>query len=182
MTKKEIILATALELFGERGYDSTSTSQIAKQAGVSEGLIFRHFTNKAGLLTAIMEDGVAQIAATMSAYKTADDPREAIAHHISQSLELIRTHEKFWRFATKVRFQSAVQETASATIDGTNQFIINNLSENFKKTGAARPELEALLLFAVIDAVCIHWLQNPAAYPLDDMKDLLIQKYRYGQF
>lgn len=182
MTKKEIIQATALELFGEKGYDSTSTSQIAKQAGVSEGLIFRHFTHKAGLLTAIMEDGVAQIASTMSAYQTVDDPREAIIQHIGQSLELIRTHEKFWRFATKVRFQAAVQETAAATIAGANQFIINSLTDNFKKAGAAQPELEALLLFAVIDAVCIHWLQNPTEYPIDAMKNLLIQKYSHGQF
>ncbi|MEZ0374295.1 MAG: TetR/AcrR family transcriptional regulator [Candidatus Sericytochromatia bacterium] len=40
------ILAAALELFAERGYAATSTGAIAKQAGVAEGLIFKHFRSK----------------------------------------------------------------------------------------------------------------------------------------
>jgi AcrR family transcriptional regulator len=55
MDKKEKILTVALALFSSQGFDSTSTSLIAKKAEVSEGLIFRHFTNKEGLLMAIME-------------------------------------------------------------------------------------------------------------------------------
>ena len=38
--KKEKILNAALELFANDGYNVTSTSKIAKTAGVSEGLIF----------------------------------------------------------------------------------------------------------------------------------------------
>ena len=49
MSNKENILHTALRLFAEQGYDRTPTSQIAREAGVSEGLIFRHYGSKAGL-------------------------------------------------------------------------------------------------------------------------------------
>ena len=52
--KQELILETALRLFAKYGFDTTPTSQIAKEAGVSEGLIFRHFTNKDGLMDAIL--------------------------------------------------------------------------------------------------------------------------------
>ena len=46
MTEKQIsILESALELFSSKGFDAVPTSLIAKQAGVSEGLIFRHFKN-----------------------------------------------------------------------------------------------------------------------------------------
>ena len=51
--KKEKILLTALELFANEGFKSVTTSKIAKEAGVSEGLIFRHFENKKGLLNAL---------------------------------------------------------------------------------------------------------------------------------
>ena len=44
--KKEQILNAALELFANDGFTATSTSKVAKRAGVSEGLIFRHFGNK----------------------------------------------------------------------------------------------------------------------------------------
>ena len=54
--RREQILKTALKLFAERGFDATSTRQIAKEAGIAEGLIFHYFPTKASLLTAILED------------------------------------------------------------------------------------------------------------------------------
>lgn len=49
------ILDTALRLFSERGYRGTSTRRIAREAGVSEGLIFHHFARKRDLLAGIGE-------------------------------------------------------------------------------------------------------------------------------
>jgi AcrR family transcriptional regulator len=54
--RREQILETALKLFAERGFDATSTRQIAKEAGIAEGLIFHYFPTKASLLTAILQD------------------------------------------------------------------------------------------------------------------------------
>ena len=54
--RREQILATALGLFAAQGFDATSTKQIAKEAGIAEGLIFHYFPTKASLLTAILED------------------------------------------------------------------------------------------------------------------------------
>jgi AcrR family transcriptional regulator len=54
--RREQILETALKLFAERGFDGTSTRQIAKEAGIAEGLIFHYFPTKGSLLTAILED------------------------------------------------------------------------------------------------------------------------------
>jgi AcrR family transcriptional regulator len=54
--RRKQILETALTLFAERGFDATSTKQIAKEVGVAEGLIFHYFPTKASLLTAILED------------------------------------------------------------------------------------------------------------------------------
>jgi AcrR family transcriptional regulator len=54
--RREQILKTALKLFAAQGFDATSTRQIAKEAGIAEGLIFHYFPTKASLLTAILED------------------------------------------------------------------------------------------------------------------------------
>jgi AcrR family transcriptional regulator len=54
--RSEQILETALGLFAAQGFDATSTRQIAKEAGIAEGLIFHYFPTKASLLTAILED------------------------------------------------------------------------------------------------------------------------------
>jgi len=54
--RREQILATALGLFASQGFDATSTKQIAKEAGIAEGLIFHYFPTKASLLASILED------------------------------------------------------------------------------------------------------------------------------
>jgi AcrR family transcriptional regulator len=182
MTKKEQIFQVAMALFAEKGYSGSSTSLIAQRAGVSEGLIFRHYQNKAGLLQAIIAEGMAQIAQTMSAYGTATEPRQAILQHIEHSLEAIQQHAQFWRLASKIRFQDAVQAQAAAQIAEVNQFIVRHLSDNFQKLGAPEPLAEALLLFAQIDAVCLHWLQDPEGYPLQAVQRTLIKKYQYANF
>ncbi|MCI2170445.1 TetR/AcrR family transcriptional regulator [Schleiferilactobacillus perolens] len=56
MTTKQIsIIAAAVDVFAENGYANSSTKEIAKRAGVAEGNIFSTFTNKRGLLHAIID-------------------------------------------------------------------------------------------------------------------------------
>lgn len=58
----ERILRVAKTLFANRGYEHTSTSAIARQAGTSESQLMKHFGSKAGLLEAIFIDGWGAIA------------------------------------------------------------------------------------------------------------------------
>ncbi len=55
VTEKQIkIVQAAVEIFAEKGYSATSTSEIAQKAGVAEGTIFRHYKTKQNLLLAIV--------------------------------------------------------------------------------------------------------------------------------
>jgi AcrR family transcriptional regulator len=57
----ERILRVAKTLFANRGYEHTSTSAIARQAGTSESQLMKHFGSKAGLLEAIFIAGWTEI-------------------------------------------------------------------------------------------------------------------------
>lgn len=50
--KQQAILKACVELFSERGFSNTSTSQIAERAQVAEGTIYKHFGTKENLLYA----------------------------------------------------------------------------------------------------------------------------------
>jgi AcrR family transcriptional regulator len=51
MTEKQRnILEAAIHLFAEKGYNGTTTNEIAKLAGVAEATIFKHYRTKKGLL------------------------------------------------------------------------------------------------------------------------------------
>ncbi|MDF2960859.1 MAG: TetR/AcrR family transcriptional regulator [Paenibacillus sp.] len=55
MTEKQLkILQSAIEIFSEKGYAASSTSEIAQRAGVAEGTIFRHYKTKKELLMSIV--------------------------------------------------------------------------------------------------------------------------------
>lgn len=52
--KEKLILDTAIKIFADKGFDKTTTKEIAKEAGVAEGTIFRYFKTKNDLLTGII--------------------------------------------------------------------------------------------------------------------------------
>jgi len=52
--KQEALIRAATKLFASKGYDLTTTREIAAVAGCAEGLIHRYFQGKAGLLLALM--------------------------------------------------------------------------------------------------------------------------------
>lgn len=53
--RREQILQTAVSLFSQRGFKGTTTKEIARVAGVSEAMVFRHFENKDALYGAILD-------------------------------------------------------------------------------------------------------------------------------
>ena len=54
-SKKQAILKTAARLFANQGFDATTTLQIAREAGVTEPLIYYHFKGKDDLFTRIID-------------------------------------------------------------------------------------------------------------------------------
>lgn len=54
--RRRHLIDAALHLFSTRGFRGTTTKAIAAAAGVSEGLLFRHFPTKEDLYTAILQE------------------------------------------------------------------------------------------------------------------------------
>ncbi|MEJ7849204.1 MAG: TetR/AcrR family transcriptional regulator [Pyrinomonadaceae bacterium] len=54
--RREQILRSAVFLFSQRGFNGTTTKEIARAAGVSEAMVFRHFSTKSELYGAILDD------------------------------------------------------------------------------------------------------------------------------
>lgn len=53
--RREQILRTAFDLFSRHGFAGTTTKDIARAAGVSEAMLFKHFASKEDLYGAIIE-------------------------------------------------------------------------------------------------------------------------------
>ena len=53
--RREQLLDVAAELFSVKGYAGATTAQIAKEAGITEPIIYRHFKSKRDLFVALIE-------------------------------------------------------------------------------------------------------------------------------
>ncbi len=54
--RESAILAAAHQIFSSNGYEKTAVSEIAKEAGIAEGTIYKHFANKQELLARVFSD------------------------------------------------------------------------------------------------------------------------------
>lgn len=109
------ILQTAVNLFSQRGFKGTTTKEIAKAAGVSEAIIFRHFATKDELYGAILDskacqDGLHRFpwegnAVLQEAITNRDD--QAVFYNIA--LQAMENHQKDVNFM-RLLFYSALEE------------------------------------------------------------------------
>jgi AcrR family transcriptional regulator len=51
--RRAAIITAVRRVFAEKGFHGTTTRELADAAGISEGLLFKHFPNKAALFTAM---------------------------------------------------------------------------------------------------------------------------------
>jgi TetR/AcrR family transcriptional regulator len=54
--RRQQLLEVAIDLFSRKGFNGTTTKEIAAAAGVTEAIIFRHFETKQHLYTAIIDN------------------------------------------------------------------------------------------------------------------------------
>ncbi|EGQ26313.1 TetR family transcriptional regulator [Sporosarcina newyorkensis 2681] len=55
MTKKQLIMEKAIELFAEKGFDATSVQQITDECGISKGAFYLTFKSKDELILALID-------------------------------------------------------------------------------------------------------------------------------
>src|SRR6478672_3442442 len=78
-TRDRLILA-ALQLFAEKGYESTSVADVLRTAGVNSGSLYHFFPGKQDLLVAVLEtyrDGIGPMLLE-PAWAAVDDPVEKV--------------------------------------------------------------------------------------------------------
>jgi AcrR family transcriptional regulator len=105
------ILATARHLFARRGYDGTTTKELAENAGIAEGTLFRHFSNKKAILVEVATQGWVELLTDLLMELSEMANYEAIAQVIyKRMLHLGKNYEVMRICFMEVQFHSDLQE------------------------------------------------------------------------
>lgn len=94
---KTRILQAAMKLFARKGYNGTTTKDLAKTAKVAEGTLFRHFPNKKAILIEVTTNGWIEILtdlltelSEMSNYKAIDRVMRRRMLNLHANADLLR--------------------------------------------------------------------------------------------
>jgi AcrR family transcriptional regulator len=150
--KQENILKAALQLFAKDGYNAVSTSKVALSAGVSEGLVFRHFKSKEGLLIAVMEYGKKGIINLFIHISKKTEPKSILRGIIQIPFGIGQEEYHFWRLFYMVKWQNEKFK------DNLFDAIYKLLVKAFKDLKYSNPEIEAEIVMYLIDGVATNLL------------------------
>lgn len=174
MTEKQLnIVRAAVEVFAEKGYASSSTSEIAQKAGVAEGTIFRHYKTKKDLLITIVSPMMSKLLAPFvlndfnevleSDYPTFEDFLYAVAMN---RLNFARKHLKIIKILLQeIPFQPVLQQEFKQQIGAKVFGRFSEFIEHFKSKGEIldlpTPSLLRFAASAIIGLFITHFLVSP---------------------
>lgn len=174
----EKISNTALRLFGEKGYDSTSIAQIAKAAGISKGLLYNYFESKEALMHYIIlhavEVGEALLERSLQADKA---PKGQLRAFTEGTLGLLKEDPAFWRLLTTLAFQPDILQGIMPKLMEKQVTAMAKIIALFDQLGVNNPEDEAIYYSAIMDGIALQYVQMPDQYPIDRMQEMVLDRY-----
>jgi len=98
--KQTALILAALKLFASKGYEATTTREIATSAGCAEGLIHRYFRGKAGLLSALIRHRISREVADLTHHiRPARSLKEEYLQLVDWAVEQMWEDREFLRVA-----------------------------------------------------------------------------------
>lgn len=174
-TKKKLFDA-AMELIGERGFTDASVDKIVERAGVAKGTVYYHFTGKAELVEALIEDRLSPLAERFQAAAAANshDPRGAIEALVRAELEFLSEHSSFSKLLlTEMWREDRVWRGTLVLLRSRLLTVIRDVIAAGIESGDFRndvdPDFGASALFGMTATVAMDWLAFEPEKPLEEV-------------
>lgn len=157
--RREDILNVSLDLFIRKGFAATKISDIAKQVGMSVGLLFHYFESKEKLYEELIKIGISGPRQVMGEDQT--DPLaffETITRQIFEYVSSEPFVAKMFVLMSQARYSEAVPDSARELlkqIDSFEQSVL--LIEKGQKNGTIRegnPAALSLAYWAAMQGIC----------------------------
>src|SRR6266568_463423 len=152
------ILAAAKSVFTEHGFAGASISDIARRAGVSDGLVYRYFTNKRDLLYHVLRVFYERIMTDLEADVLRQTRFEDRLHLlIGRHLDAFVADAALCRlFISEVRVASDYQGSAFQELNRRYTAILIRIVDEALAAGAIRRDVNPRLLRDVIFGAIEH--------------------------
>lgn len=132
---RDKIHSAAMQLFVHQGYGSTSVQDIADTAGISIGLLYRHYRTKDQLLNELVGYAVEGLKRNIRSFESDQSPKQLIAKFIDEvytdlsngeelaSLLILINQALFASAGTDSRLHEEILQVNARLLDATAQLI-----------------------------------------------------------
>jgi AcrR family transcriptional regulator len=172
------IIAAAVELFAEQGFDATSVNQVVARASVAKGALYHHFTSKDDLLFEVYRELIDRQLSGLRRIQGQGLPpaqtlRELILDLVSTTAEKVAEAKVFFREghrlsdANQQRARQARREMHDAVLR-----LVASAQASGEFASVASPEMVTFTLFGVINELPVWYQPDGRKRPADIAEEL----------
>lgn len=176
---REAIIEAAIDTFLDKGVAKSSLDLIARNAGVTRGAVYWHFTDKEDLLDTLINRVRQPLHELLDDLRQQhpENPLAALRNGAREAIMMLKRNNLHRRISTILFTRCELLGQHAAKFEHqreSDQQALAKVTEDFEKSaqlGLLRPGLPpriaALTLFAQLKGMYLIWLQNPDYFDLE---------------
>jgi AcrR family transcriptional regulator len=154
------LLAVAVEVFNERGYDGTSMEDLARRLGIAKSAIYHHVSGKEELLRLALDRALDGWSAAAAAARALDAPAIArLEHLVRGTVAVLQAELPYVTLLLRVRGNTDVERAALERRRAFDRLVAELVAEA-ERDGDIRPDVDprttARLLFGMVNSL-VEW-------------------------
>ncbi|TFV85956.1 TetR/AcrR family transcriptional regulator [Blastococcus sp. CT_GayMR16] len=173
----ESLLAVAVAVFNERGYEATSMDELALRAGITKSAIYHHVPGKEELLRLAVDralDGLFSV--TREPGATTGPAIDRLEHVVRGSVRVLTAELPFVTLLLRVRGNTDVERAAVARRREFDR-VVSDLVRAAEQEGSVRPDVDPAvigrLLFGTVNSLT-EWYRPDGPLSSDDLANALV--------
>jgi AcrR family transcriptional regulator len=171
------LLAVAVAVFNERGYEATSMDELAARLGITKSAIYHHVPRKDELLRLALDRALDRLfAVTREAGATRGPAIARLEHVVRGSVRVLTAELPFVTLLLRVRGNSDVERAA---VERRREFdrIVSDLVRAARREGSVRADVDPAvlgrLLFGTVNSLT-EWYRPGGPLSPDDVADAVV--------
>ncbi len=168
------LLAVAVTVFNERGYDGTSMEDLAARLGISKSSIYHHVSGKSELLRLAADRALDALTAVTTEPQSTQGPAiDRLEHMIRRSVEVLVAELPYVTLLLRVRGNTAVERRVLNRRRELDAHV-SRLVQEATREGGLRPGMDpgltSRLIFGTVNSM-VEWYRpsrGPSAAKLAD--------------
>jgi AcrR family transcriptional regulator len=173
---QETLLAVAVEVFTDRGFDGTSMDHLAGRLGITKSAIYHHVSSKDELLGLALDralDGLSAVVERSKVLRAGAVVR--LQYLITGSVRVLIEQKPFVTLLLRVHGNTAVERQALDRRREIDRYVAD-LVQLAIDEGAVRPDIDptvtARLLFGMVNSL-IEWVRPQGPSDADGLADAI---------